>query len=134
ARRGARGGGRGGKALTRGGERGGGGDSPLAGDEPFRLEAGGELRPVTLRYAQYGEMSRRRDNVILVCHALSGSARAAEWWGAMFAPGRPLDPARHCVLRVNVLGSCYGSTRPRSVNPRPRAPYARGLPPVGIGA
>jgi homoserine O-acetyltransferase/O-succinyltransferase len=109
------------------------GDFTFAEDEPFRLEAGGELRPVTLRYAQYGEMSRRRDNVILVCHALSGSARAAEWWGAMFAPGRPLDPARHCVLCVNVLGSCYGSTGPRSVNPRTGAPYAGDFPPVGIG-
>jgi homoserine O-acetyltransferase len=107
-------------------------DYTFAADRPFRLDGGGELQPVTLRYAQYGELASGRDNAVLVCHALSGSARAADWWPELFGPGRPLDPARHCVLCVNVLGSCYGSTGPTSLNPRTGAPYAGDFPVVSI--
>ena len=55
-------------------------------DGAFRLEAGGELRSLEVRYAVYGELNERRDNAILVCHALSGSARVADWWPELF-PG-----------------------------------------------
>jgi homoserine O-acetyltransferase len=108
-------------------------DFTFAADRPFRLDGGGELQPVTLHYAQYGELAPGRDNAVLVCHALSGSARAADWWPELFGPGLPLDPARHCVLCVNVLGSCYGSTGPTSVNPRTGLPYGGDFPVVSIG-
>jgi homoserine O-acetyltransferase len=108
-------------------------DFTFAADRPFRLDGGGELRPVTLRYACYGELNARRDNAVLVCHALSGSARAADWWPELIGPGRPLDPARHCVLCANVLGSCYGSTGPTSLDPATGAPYAGDFPVVSIG-
>ena len=61
------------------------GDLTLAYGEPFRLEAGGTLQPVSIRYAVYGELNERRDNAVLVCHALSGSARVADWWPEMFS-------------------------------------------------
>ena len=47
---------------------------------PFRLASGQVLQPLTLRYAIYGGLNRDRDNAILVCHALSGSARVGDWW------------------------------------------------------
>jgi homoserine O-acetyltransferase len=77
-------------------------------------------------------MSPRRDNVILVCHALSGSAQVADWWPQLFGPGLPLDLDRFCVLGVNVLGSCYGSTGPRSLNPATGMPYGGHFPVVSI--
>jgi homoserine O-acetyltransferase/O-succinyltransferase len=107
-------------------------DFTFAAEEPFTLTGGGQLRPVTLRYALYGEPSPRRDNVILVCHALSGSARVADWWPEMFGPGLPFDLSRHCVLGINVLASCYGSTGPRSVNPATGRPFGGDFPIVSI--
>jgi homoserine O-acetyltransferase len=83
-------------------------------DEPFRLSGGGTLQPVTLRYALYGELNAARDNALLVCHALSGSARVADWWPELLGPGRPFDTTRYCVIGVNAIGSCYGSTGPLS--------------------
>ena len=65
------------------------GDLTFASDAPFRLEAGGALQPVSIRYAVYGELNAQRDNAVLVCHALSGSARAADWWPEMFSFHRP---------------------------------------------
>jgi homoserine O-acetyltransferase/O-succinyltransferase len=89
-------------------------DFTFAIDEPFRLACGETLQPVTLRYALYGELNEARDNALLVCHALSGSARVADWWPELLGPGRLFDTTRYCVIGVNVIGSCYGSTGPLS--------------------
>jgi homoserine O-acetyltransferase/O-succinyltransferase len=106
------------------------GDVILAQDAPFRLEAGGSLQPVTIRYAVYGELNETRDNAVLICHALSGSARAADWWPEMF--GSVFDPSRDCVICTNILGSCYGSTGPSSVNPATGQPYGPDFPLVTV--
>ena len=108
------------------------GDCTFARDEAFRV-CGGELSPLTLRYATYGELNARRDNAVLVCHALSGSARVADWWPELFGTGRPFDTSRYCIIGVNVIGSCYGSTGPTSINPRTGEPYGGDFPLVTIG-
>jgi homoserine O-acetyltransferase len=100
------------------------------GGRPFRLDAGGALPVATVRYALYGALNAARDNAILVCHALTGSARVADWWSELFGPDGALDASRHCVIGVNVLGSCYGSTGPPSVNPETGAPYGARFPVV----
>jgi len=93
-------------------------DFTFAAEEPFRLVTGGSLQPVTLRYAIYGELNEARDNVLLVCHALSGSARVADWWPQLLGPNQPFDATNYCVIGVNVIGSCYGSTGPCSPHPQ----------------
>ena len=100
---------------------------------PFPLASGASLGSLTLRYAVYGKLSPARDNAILVCHALSGSARAADWWPGVVGPGCPIDTERYAVIGINVIGSCYGSTGPSSVNPETGRPYAAGFPLVTIG-
>ena len=87
------------------------GDFTFAADTPFRLDSGGTLQPVTQHYAVYGKL---REEAILVCHALSGSARVADWWPGMFGTGRPFDTDRDCVIGINVLRSGQSS---RSTNP-----------------
>ena len=109
-------------------------DFTFAVGEPFRLDSGGSLQPVTLRYALYGELNEAHDNAILVCHALSGSARVADWWPQLVGAGRIFDTTRYCVIGVNILGSCYGSTGPTSLNPnRPGKVYGSDFPVVTIG-
>src|SRR3989442_274151 len=92
------------------------GDFTFARATPFQLASGEQLQPVTLRYALYGVLNGRRDNAILACHALSGSARIADWWPELFGPEGVFDTNRYCVIGINVIGSCYGSTGPRSSN------------------
>jgi homoserine O-acetyltransferase len=98
----------------------------------FPLEAGGVLRDATLRYALYGEINEARDNVVLVCHALSGSAQVGEWWPAIFARDSFIDAQNEAVLCINFLGSCYGSTGPASIDPATGKPYGLRFPLVGI--
>jgi homoserine O-acetyltransferase len=104
------------------------GDFVFAENEPFTLESGGVLRPATLRYAIYGELNGRRDNVILVCHALSGSARVGDWWPQLFGPSGIFDLGRDCIVCANILGSCYGSTGPQSINTTTGKPYGANFP------
>lgn len=107
-------------------------DCTFAREDAFRV-SGGELRPLTLRYATYGQLNVKRDNAVLVCHALSGSARVGDWWPELFGPGRPFDTQRYCVVGVNVVGSCYGSTGPRSTDARTDRPYGGDFPLVTVG-
>ncbi len=115
----------------------------FAKDEPFALESGASLGPVTVAYETYGTLNRDRSNAILICHALSGGADAAGfhgpkddqpgWWDECIGPGKAFDTNRYFVICSNVLGSCYGSTGPSSVNPATGAPYALNFPVVTVG-
>ena len=102
-------------------------------DGHLALECGRTLASPTLHYAVYGRLNAAGDNAVLVCHALSGSALVGAWWPELFGaksgesasqPVSELAPVsgivdleRDCVICVNLLGSCYGSTGPGSVNP-----------------
>ncbi len=108
----------------------------FAEDEPFRLESGASLGPVTLAYETYGALNAERSNAILVCHALSGSAHAGGdggWWSDCIGPGKAFDTDRFFVICSNVLGSCYGSSGPTSINPATGEPYGLAFPVVTIG-
>jgi len=98
----------------------------------FRLDSGGELRGGVLHYAIYGQLNQDRSNAVLVCHALSGSARVADWWADLLGEGSAFDLGRDCVICINILGSCYGSTGPTSVNPETGQPYGPDFPLVSV--
>jgi homoserine O-acetyltransferase len=105
----------------------------LAEDEPFQLEAGGSLSPVRIRFAVYGEPNEAEDNVVLLCHALSGSAEAHDWWPELWDEGGVFAEGRYCVVCTNILGSRYGSTGPTSVDEATGQPYGDSFPLVTIG-
>ena len=101
-------------------------------DRNLALDCGSALVRPTLHYAVYGRLNAKRDNALLVCHALSGSAQVGSWWPELFAPGALLSLARDCVVCVNLLGSCYGSTGPGSVDPETGLVYGSRFPLVSI--
>jgi homoserine O-acetyltransferase len=114
-----------------------------------------------MAYETYGSLSPLRDNVVLVCHALSGDAHAAGWaeepdapsavdgigadergiqprgglgwWDGMIGPGKAFDTDRYFVVCSNLIGSCRGSTGPSSVNPATGRPYGADFPVVTVG-
>lgn len=111
-------------------------------DIDLRLESGRILGPITLAYEMYGELNRDRSNAILVAHAWTGNAHLAGkyneqetkpgWWDAIVGPGRLLDTDRYCVICSNVIGSCYGSTGPASVNPKTGKKYNLSFPVITV--
>lgn len=115
----------------------------FAQNEPFKLESGATLSPVTVAYETYGQLNADRSNAILIVHALSGSANAAGyhnlddpkpgWWDDCLGPGKAFDTNRFFVICSNVLGSCYGSSGPGSINPATGKPYGLRFPVVTVG-
>jgi len=101
-------------------------------DEPLLLECGRALTGVTLHYAVYGRLNATKDNAVLVCHALTGSALVGAWWPEIFAPGAVLSLEHDFVICINMLGSCYGSTGPGSVDPETGNVYGPDFPLVSI--
>lgn len=100
--------------------------------EDLPLDSGGSLARPTIHYAVYGDPARLRTDAVLVCHALSGNARVADWWPGLFGADRPLDLSKVAVVCSNIVGSCYGSTGPTSVDPETGVPYAERFPVVTI--
>lgn len=100
--------------------------------EPFVTESGFEFPEPVVAYKTWGTLNKSRDNVILICHALTGHAAADEWFPGLFQPGGILDSDRHYVICTNVLGSCYGSTGPWAVNPETGEPYRADFPGITI--
>lgn len=96
--------------------------------DSVRLEGGITLRDVDVAYRTWGELNEARDNVIVVFHSLTGDSNAADWWAPMIGRGRALDTSTHFVVCVNLLGSCYGTTGPRSIDPGSDRPYANSFP------
>ncbi|MCX5776673.1 MAG: alpha/beta fold hydrolase, partial [Candidatus Firestonebacteria bacterium] len=105
------------------------------------LESGETLSPVTLAYETYGNLNEKKDNAILLCHALSGDAHLAGiskedgklgWWEFMIGPGRAFDTDKYFVIGSNVLGGCKGSTGPSSINPKTNKAYGSDFPEITI--
>lgn len=115
----------------------------FAQDTPFPLESGAELGPITLAYETYGHLNAERSNALLIQHALSGGGHAAGyhtpndaapgWWDTCIGPGKAFDTNRFFVICSNVIGSCYGSTGPASIDPATGRPYGLRFPVVTIG-
>ena len=99
---------------------------------PFELESGERLPEVTVAYRTWGRPNAQKDNAVLVCHALTGSADVDRWWGALLGPGRALDPDRDFVVCSNVLGSCYGTTGPTSPRPGSASRWGGDFPAVTV--
>ena len=127
--------------------------------KPILLDCGRELHPIRIAYETYGTLSASRDNVILVCHALSGDAHAAGiaktppeastrdgfaaddrdktaakglgWWDGMIGPGKAFDTDRYFVVATNLLGGCRGTTGPSSLNAS-RRPYGSDFPVITV--
>jgi homoserine O-acetyltransferase/O-succinyltransferase len=127
---------------------------------PLRLDCGQELYPVRVAYETYGALSPQRDNVIMVCHALSGDAHAAGisktaeghgtrdgfgaedrdgtagkdlgWWDGMIGPGKAFDTNRYFVISTNLLGGCRGTTGPSSLDPTTGRAYGSTFPVITV--
>ena len=84
------------------------------------LEDGTILPSVEQRVTIYGTPAKDGGNVVLVPHALTGSSRIAEWWPGIVGPGALFDPTEWCIVGINILGGCYGSSGPSGTHVFPK--------------
>ncbi|KAF8992941.1 homoserine O-acetyltransferase [Cyathus striatus] len=98
----------------------------------FTLECGAELVQVPVAYKTWGKLNATRDNVMIICHAFTGSADMQDWWGPLMGKNKAFDPTRYFIFCANVLGSPYGSASPITPNPANNTPYGPEFPPTTI--
>ncbi|HJN21589.1 MAG TPA: homoserine O-acetyltransferase, partial [Alphaproteobacteria bacterium] len=114
----------------------------LGENKPLRLASGAELGPFTVAYQTCGTLNADRNNVVLVCHALTGDQYMVGthpitgrpgWWQDMIGPSKPLDTSRYFIICANVLGGCMGTTGPADIHPKSGKPYGMRFPLITIG-
>lgn len=97
-------------------------------DQTFELESGASLPGFQLQYHSLGKLNKDKNNVIWVCHALTGNSNFLDWWPGLFGKDLLYDPDEYFIICANMLGSCYGSTGPLSINPLTGQPYYHAFP------
>lgn len=100
--------------------------------EPFELELGGKIENLTIAYDTYGTLAEGGGNAVWVCHALTANSDVADWWPHTVEKGAFLDPEKCFTVCANIIGSCYGTTGPLSVNPATSKPYYGDFPRLTI--
>ena len=101
-------------------------------EKPLKLESGYTFGQIKIAYHTYGKMNADGLNVVWICHALTASSDAADWWSGLVGPGKLIDTNRYYVVCANMIGSSYGSTNPSSINPKTSKPYNDSFPLVSI--
>ena len=111
-------------------------------DEPLTLRSGKVLPEFELVVETYGKLNSEKTNAVLICHALSGDHHAAGyhsdddnkpgWWDSCIGPGKAIDTNLFCVVSLNNLGGCAGSTGPASINPETNQYYGPDFPVVTV--
>src|ERR1035437_6739490 len=92
-------------------------------NSPFRLESGEILPALEIAYHTYGTLNKKKNNVIWICHALTASSDAADWWSGLVGEEKIFDTNKYFIVCANILGSCYGSSGPLSINPETEKKY-----------
>jgi homoserine O-acetyltransferase/O-succinyltransferase len=100
--------------------------------EVLQLEQGETLPGLDIAYQVFGTLNEQKDNVVWVCHALTGNADPTDWWSGLVGEGRIFDPDKYCIICSNNLGSCYGTTGPASLNPETGEVYGDDFPEITI--
>lgn len=98
----------------------------------FTSESGAVLQGIDIAYTTYGTLNADKSNVVWVCHALTANSDAADWWNGVVGSGHVIDPEKYFIVCANILGSCYGSTGPLSINEATGQPYYSSFPLITI--
>ena len=107
----------------------------------FKLDSGDSINDIKIAFKTFGELNTKKDNAILVCHALTGDQYVSGmnpvtgregWWSRMVGPNKPIDTNKFFVICSNVLGGCSGSTGPKEINLTTKKIYGRDFPSITI--
>lgn len=97
-------------------------------NKPFVLETGEIFPEIDIVYHTWGKMNEKKNNVIWICHALTANSDVEDWWPGMISKRHFINPDNYFIVCANILGSCYGSTSPMSINPKTGKKYYRDFP------
>jgi len=89
--------------------------------KPLKLDCGKIIKDFPIAYETYGKLNEKKDNAILVFHALTGDqfvtginpiTKKDGWWSFAVGPNKAIDTNKFFVICANVIGGCMGSYGP----------------------
>ena len=107
----------------------------------FKLDSDYILNNFKIAFKSFGTLNKKKNNVILVCHALTGDqyvtgynpvTKRDGWWSRMVGPNKPIDTNKFCVICSNVIGGCSGSTGPKEIDVNTNSPFGGKFPSITI--
>ena len=109
--------------------------------KPLKLDCGQTINNFPLAYETYGKLNDKKNNAILIFHALTGDQFASGinpitkkdgWWSYALGPGKAIDTDKYFIIAANVIGGCMGSFGPSDINPDTNKPYGTNFPVLTI--
>jgi homoserine O-acetyltransferase len=110
-------------------------------NSPLKLDCGQTIKDFPIAYETYGELNKKKNNAILIFHALTGDQFVAGnnpitskegWWTTAVGPGKAIDTDKYFIICANVLGGCMGSFGPQDINIENKQPYGLKFPVITI--
>ena len=107
----------------------------------FKLDSDYILNNFKIAFKSFGTLNKKKNNVILVCHALTGDqyvtgynpvTKREGWWSRMVGPDKPIDTNKFFVICSNVIGGCSGSTGPKEIDVNTNSPFGGKFPSITI--
>ena len=110
-------------------------------EKPLKLDCGQTINNYPLAYETYGQLNEKKNNAILVFHALTGDqfvtginpvTKKDGWWSYAVGPNKSIDTNKYFVICANVLGGCMGSFGPSYENKKTKKIYGTDFPVITI--
>jgi|TARA_B110000967_G_scaffold204126_1_gene246064 homoserine O-acetyltransferase len=110
-------------------------------NNPLKLDCGQTINNFPIAYETYGKLNKKKNNAILIFHALTGDQFVAGenpitnkqgWWTTAVGPGKAIDTDKYFIICANVLGGCMGSFGPKDINVENNQPYGLKFPVITI--
>ena len=110
-------------------------------DKPLKLDCGKTIKDFPIAYETYGKLNEKKNNAILIFHALSGDQFVSGnnpvtnkngWWNTAVGPGKAINTEKYFIICANVLGGCMGSFGPKNINKENGEPYGLNFPVITI--
>ena len=107
----------------------------------LKLDCGKEISNFPIAYETYGKLNKKKNNAILIFHALTGDqfpcgknpiTNKEGWWNYALGPNKAIDTNKFFVISANVIGGCMGSFGPSSIDPLTNKPYGSNFPVITI--
>ena len=107
----------------------------------LKLDCGKSISNFPIAYETYGKLNNKKDNAILIFHALTGDqfvtgknplTNKDGWWTYAVGPGKAIDTDKYFLICANVIGGCMGSFGPSHINPETNEAFGTKFPVITI--
>ena len=109
--------------------------------KPLTLDCGRVISDFPIAYETYGKLNERKDNAILIFHALTGDqfvtgknpvTNKDGWWTYAVGSGKAINTDKYFLICANVIGGCMGSFGPSHIDPETKEAFGTKFPVITI--